>query len=159
MKCLKHSRVPWNSHTQQHSNAMICLLSEEQTTTSLIVSQRRTSAERTAGSTGRLARQERKINYESTRIISHRLYCTYGNLGRGRFNASELIKIVLIGLGQGTISKSTGASVKPLKSNPGLTVHPTNVQSPVVSAACHQSFSTIPCGRWPAKISGPSWIS
>ena len=42
------------------------------------------------------------------------------------------------------------------KSNPGATVQPTSVQSPVLSAACQHAAGTIACGRSPAARSGPS---
>ena len=53
-------------------------------------------------------------------------------------------------------SQSFGASSNFANSNPGATVQPTSVQSPVLSAACHASAGTIACGRSPAARSGPS---
>ena len=53
-------------------------------------------------------------------------------------------------------SQPFGASSNFAKSNPGATVHPTSVQSPVLSAACHACGGTIACGTSPAARSGPS---
>ena len=49
-----------------------------------------------------------------------------------------------------------GASSNFAKSNPGATVQPTSVQSPVLSAACQACGGTIACGISPAARSGPS---
>ena len=49
-----------------------------------------------------------------------------------------------------------GASSNLANSNPGATVQPTSVQSPVVSAACQACAGTIACGTSPAARSGPS---
>ena len=53
-------------------------------------------------------------------------------------------------------SQSFGASSNVAKSNPGATVHPTKVQSPVLSADCQISGGMIACGCSPAATSGPS---
>ena len=53
-------------------------------------------------------------------------------------------------------SQSFGASSNVANSNPGATVQPTSVQSPVLSADCQVSGGTIACGCSPAATSGPS---
>ena len=55
-------------------------------------------------------------------------------------------------------TKSGGASSNPSNRNPGLTVQPTSVQSPVDSAPCHHPAGTIACGRSPSERSGPRTI-
>ena len=47
----------------------------------------------------------------------------------------------------------------PANSNPGLTVHPTSVYSPVLCAACQYPASTNNCGNCPAAKSGPKTAS
>src|SRR5580704_8317735 len=53
-------------------------------------------------------------------------------------------------------SQPFGASSKPANSNPGATVQPTSVQSPVDSAACQACAGTVACGASPAARSLPS---
>ncbi len=53
-------------------------------------------------------------------------------------------------------SQSFGAISNVAKSNPGATVQPTSVQSPVLSAACQVCGGTIACGCSPAARFGPS---
>ena len=48
-----------------------------------------------------------------------------------------------------------GASSNFANSNPGATVHPTSVQSPVLSAACHACAGTIACGTFAGGEIGP----
>ncbi len=54
------------------------------------------------------------------------------------------------------ISNPGAASSNPSNRNPGLTVQPTSVQSPVVRAACQWPAGTVTCGASPASTSGPS---
>ena len=53
--------------------------------------------------------------------------------------------------------QSFGANSNFANSNPGATVQPTSVQSPLLSAACQACGGTIACGTSPAARSGPSF--